>query len=254
MAWEVQGTWRDLFGTFGQSRLRWIAWTVAMATMFAVVGEVIAGVMELKGQISPNTASWFRVSKDWSLGEIAGYFELQIAAIFLFLAGWHLHSPLHLSFAAITEYLLIDDALELHERAGKVIGPRYFEGAERVRPQDYGELAYLIFVILTALLLLFFAYRVATLTQRRWCLLLVAPFVFIALASVGLDLVHALIPQDQRLLGGAVAVLEDGSELLGFGLLLLVAAAQWRSVRRKVNLPAVKSIGRSVAVTPSAST
>jgi hypothetical protein len=231
VAWEVQSTWRKLFGTFGQSRLRWIAWAVVSVTILAVVGEVIAGMLELKGQISPETASWFRVSKDGSFGEIAGYFELQIAAIFLLLSGWYVYSPLHLSFAVLTEYLLLDDALELHERAGEVIGARYFETAERLRPQDYGELAYFAFVILAALLVLAASYRVATLTQRMWCFLLVVPFVFIALASVGLDLVHALMPPDQRLLSGAVGVVEDGSELLGFGLLLLIAAAQWRSVQ-----------------------
>ncbi len=227
MIQQIKLAWVELFS--GLRTLRWLAVTVVLIAVFFMVAEAVAGILELKQSISPETAAWFRLSKDWSLGEMVGYAELLAAAVFLFLTAQALHSKLHYYVSGLTTFLGLDDALQLHERAGEKIGSQYFQSTANLRAQDYGELTYFSFVIVIALAFLIWSSLVSTKRQRAQSFFLVIPLAFIAMSSTGLDLLHALIPKDNRLLGGAVAIVEDGSELLGFGLLLLVSVAQWKT-------------------------
>ena len=230
--WFHPTAWRELASSL--RTLRWLALTVILIFLIAVAAEAVAGLLELRETISPETAAWFRVSKDWSLFEIIGYAELLAAAVFLFLTAQILQSKLHYYLSALTTFLVLDDSLQLHERAGEKIGSQFFQATAALRAQDLGELSYFIVVILVALALLVWSIRVSTNHQRAQCFFLLLPLAFIAMSSTGLDLLHALVPKDNRLLGGAVAIVEDGSELLGFGILLLVAVAQWKLTRRTV--------------------
>ena len=230
--WFHPTAWRELLSSL--RTLRWLGLTVFLIAVLAVAAEAVAGLLELRETISPETAAWFRVSKDWSIGEMAGYIELLAAAVFLFLTAQALQSKLHYYFSALTAFLVLDDALQLHERVGEIIGDQFFHAVAGLRPQDLGELTYFACIILIALAMLVWSFMASTKPQRAQCLFLVLPMAFIAFSSTGLDLLHALVPEDNRLLGGVVAIVEDGSEILGFGILLLVAVAQWKLTRRTV--------------------
>lgn len=230
--WFHPTEWRELLSSL--RTLRWLGLTVFLIAVLAVAAEAVAGLLELRESISPETAAWFRVSKDWSLFEMVGYVELLAAAVFLFLTAQALQSKLHYYFGALTTFLVLDDALQLHERAGEAIGGQYFHAVAGLRPQDLGELAYFACIILIALVFLVWSFMASTKPQRALCLFLLLPMAFIAFSSTGLDFLHALVPEDNRLLGGVVAIVEDGSEILGFGILLLVAVAQWKLPRRTV--------------------
>jgi hypothetical protein len=197
-------------------------------TLLAVFGEMMAGYLELKNVISHESAAQFRVSKDWSFGEMFGYVFLQTSVVWIFKTGRQIASMGHLYIAGLIQFMLFDDALQFHERAGVLLGGRFFARALSVRPQDFGELMYAAIVTLIALSGLIWTYRKTTVTERVLGFFLVVPIFMILFFAIGVDFIHALIPNSKRMLGGAVATIEDGSELGCYGLLLLMAAAQWQ--------------------------
>lgn len=120
----------------------------------------------------------------------------------------------YISWILVFLYFLADDALQIHERAGRFMTEHFvFELPFQLRVQDIGELAaFAMFGIPLLALLVWSYYRGAPTFKRIWkdMLLLVIIFAFFVIVF---DLVHAAIdvsPTMDRIW----SLTEDGAEMV----------------------------------------
>ena len=90
-----------------------------------------------------------------------------------------------------------------------------------------GELIFAIGVCAFGAAILMRVFRSSTMFQRSLFFALLIPLFSLGVCAVGIDFLHALIPNEDKFGNGIVALMEDGGELLSMLLLMLVAAAQW---------------------------
>ena len=224
-------TWPDTLSMLLHPLLKRAAGFLAILCVLAFMGELISGYAEYKDYITPETSSWFRISKDRSLGEYAGYILQELCIAFVLLAGIRLASPIHYVLAGFMQFICLDDAFQFHEQLGEILGARYFMDGNVLRAQDLGELTYFIIVMAIGGLALLVALLKSTRVQTSLFLMLLMPFVLAAGCAVGLDLLHASVPKSMRLLGGVVAAFEDTGELVAFSSFLLLATSQWMIIQ-----------------------
>jgi len=120
----------------------------------------------------------------------------------------------YISWILVFTYFLADDALQIHERAGRLMDARLtFEPPFGLRIQDVGELAaFAIFGIPLLALLVWTYYRGASTFKRvsRDLLLLVGIFAFFVVIFDG---VHAAL-ETSRSVDRIMALIEDGGEMI----------------------------------------
>lgn len=170
---------------------------VALDTVFIVVAVVV----------DEPGSSW-HVSHERGLPERFQY--LQLAAFVLSLAAlaWRLRLRQLLAWTAIYGYLLVDDAFELHERAGSWISRlARLDPHFGVEPHAVGEAAVLLAVVGGSIVLVLataFADRVGP--PVVWLCAISAGY---AVAGLVVDAIHEVVPTSTVL-----SVAEDGGEML----------------------------------------
>ena len=229
--------WPDIKFTLPLPELRWLGFLSAILFLIIIITDVVAGMMKFKGYLSPEATRFYRISEQRSLGEFIGYVILQMAVIFIVAVAMRMKSSLHLLFAVLVQYLMLDDMFMLHEAAGDAVAKRFFTSEGLSHSVALGEL---IFGALFGVIILGGmkkAFAASTAYLRSLCVLLAIPLCMLALCAVGVDFLHALVPHDAKYLDGIVALLEDGGELFAMFALMLVAAAQWIALSWIAPLP-----------------
>lgn len=218
--------WREVVPVLRTRGFRLLAGLVVAVVALSAVSDVIAGLLRYNGTISEATSNWFRVSKDWSVWETIGYGFFQSAAVLTYLTARKLGSSIHRFLAALFQFLVFDDALQFHERFGYQFGNRFLHDVTLVEPHAAGEVVYAIIAFSIIFFFLFRSYRASTERQRALGLMLVVPLAIVAGGAIGVDFIYQLVPKNE-LIRGAVATLENCTELFGTGLAMLAAAVQW---------------------------
>ncbi len=198
--------------------------SVALVALIVAL-DVGAGLAKYHGLISDSTTQILRLSNDGSIGEMAGHILLQTATLLTGYVAIRLGSMLHGCVAAILQFLVVDDVLQFHERAGPYVGARFFPNSTIAEPHVMGELGIGLILGVGALALIAMAYRRSSVWQGVLCLLVVAPVMLIGVFGVGVDFLHAVLPQDNKFWSGIAALLEDGGELFSMALAMLGALA-----------------------------
>ncbi len=231
--------WSDVQPGIQSLWFRSFAVGLILVTIAAMVCDMATGLLVNSGKMSEQTASWFRLSQDWSVWETIGYGYWQAAAVLTFIVARRIASPVHYFLAGLFQFLVADDALQFHERAGEAFGALLFAGAAEatspsitdVAANDYGELVYAAIVVTIMLTGLVLCARNSTGHQAAMGVMLAMPLALVAAGAVGIDFLQQFIPVGQRVLRGGVATLENGIELLGASLVLLAASLQWQTAR-----------------------
>jgi hypothetical protein len=155
----------------------------------------------------------FSLYRDLGFAEFFQYPKMALAALLMIGTSRGTRRRSYLIWAALFLYLLLDDSLRVHERAGRAIsGYLEYAPALHLRAQDYGELTVFAAVgVLFATPLLIAWWRGDADLRRdyRDLALLVG---CLALVGVVLDLLHVMV--QIRALGGAIGLLEDGGEMI----------------------------------------
>jgi hypothetical protein len=239
--WKQQlvEAWLETATAWSNWRYRALAVGIIALTLAAMACDLATGLLVYTGKMSEATAAWFRLSRDWSIWEMAGYCLWQASAVFAFLLARRIASPLHYAMAGLFQFLVAEDALQFHERAGVAIGAVLFpametveaHGVSDIKDNDYGELVYAAIVLGVIGICFYACLRRATARHIASAAILCAPLALVIGAAVGIDFVQQFIPLEQKLLRGGVATLENGIELLGTGLAFLAACGQWLAVK-----------------------
>ncbi len=176
---------------------------------------------------------WFwDIEVETGYAESFQYLKWAAAALLLFILAWRRRAAIYAVWAILFLYLLLDDALLFHERAGgwftqtlnlqdfQELYLRHFEFFF-LRAQDFGELIFATAVGLTIAIALYFSWPGIEAKRERavtkWLVCWVLLFAFFA---VGVDMIHIMAweiyPPAIELLG----VIEDGGEMICASLLV----------------------------------
>lgn len=183
---------------------------------------------------------------DGSYPEMFGYGKLAVAAVLLVVLARRGPKLLYLTWSLVMLVMVIDDAAQLHERAGRSIATTLdLSGAFGLRGQDLGELIFWAVVGTLLLALLAIAHVGITATDRRRSAGLFGCLLLLGFFGIIVDMVHVLLSDWDRPRRIAI-IIEDGGELMALSILLvyvvwlLTLTTQAASIEAKV-LPARNS-------------
>jgi hypothetical protein len=157
----------------------------------------------------------FSVSRDGGYPELFQYVKEAGIGVTFALLYWRRHCGMYLVWSALFLYLMLDDALTIHEELGLFLSTRFeFPGVMGLRPQDLGELLVMGTVGTLSIGLLAVTYRQAVPSERRTILPLLALLGVLGLFGVGFDMVAIAV--DSRW----IEFLEDAGEMLVISAIL----------------------------------
>jgi hypothetical protein len=192
-------------------------WVVALLT--ADVTLIALDVLQRNGLLEDLR---FLVTHERGFGESFQYGKGTALAVGLLVVARSRRSVAALVVAAIFLWIVLDDALMLHERAGVRLAefvqiPSWLP----LRPQDAGELIVFGAVGLAVAAALAAVWRYGPIRGRITLAAGALGFLALGFFGVGLDLVHALVPRGHWL-RATLAVTEDGGEMLVLTAVLAV--------------------------------
>jgi hypothetical protein len=185
--------------------------------------------------LAPFHEKW-NIEADNGYAEKLQYLKWLAACILLLALALRRRAAIYLAWAAIFLYFLIDDAMSIHERIGGWLTTEL--GLDRLqevyigwfpgfflRAQDFGELilALLVAAAIAVLLVLSWPPHAAA-RERTVMKRLVAWLGLFAFFAVGVDLLHIMtldpVTWASTPAGEALAVIEDGGEMISASLLV----------------------------------
>lgn len=170
------------------------------------------------------------VDTDFGVPEIYGYGKVLAIIVLLLVCGVRSRRPTFPAIASLFVLLLMDDALMIHERVG-----RYISGAGATEAvlgtlahNDLGELA--VFALYAAVLgaVLFAAWWRTDLRTRRFIQGFICVFLVLGFFAGALDMAHQVVIGSSRFIGKIFALAEDGGEMVGLSMALMVALSAYR--------------------------
>lgn len=177
----------------------------------------------------------WNIGYDWSYAEIFGYFKsiLILGALISIPQVWK--RPIYLAFVAIFVFVLLDDALELHERFGAQIATALdFPSFGGLRAQDLAEVLVWIVVGIPLLGAAAWAMVRAPKEDRRNGVLLTGGLALLALFAVGADMAHEVLRDAFRGANDLFTVIEDGGEQITLSVMCGLAILIHQEVRGRV--------------------
>jgi hypothetical protein len=189
---------------------------VRLFLLLLVCGDLVYMAIHIGYLTMPGMrGAHYSLETDGGLAEFYQYMKQLWLALCLLTAFLRRRHLVLLAWSGFFGFLLLDDALQLHERGGLFLGRRFgFPAIAGLRPEDFGELIVAGAVGGSLLLVLAIAWwrdREPTWRLSRDLLILTA-----ALAACGvlLDSVHVVAYFRAPLLSDPLAFIEDGGELL----------------------------------------
>lgn len=163
---------------------------------------------------------YFAITRDRGYAEAFQYLkEYWLIILFGFLAIQR-NIKVYLSLVFFSTYLLLDDALGIHEIAGEIIGEKlHFVTFLNVRAQDFGELAF--FAVIGTIFFLWFSvsYKLSSSQERKIFKSLIRLLCCLALFAIVVDVIHMMF-DNSVFWKAAVGIVEDGGEHIVMSLII----------------------------------
>ncbi|WP_332773410.1 hypothetical protein [Phenylobacterium sp.] len=160
-----------------------------------------------------------RLDRDRSVAEFYNYLQALITVVLLARAFVLSRQGVFLAWALIFAFIVLDDAMLIHERVGGLLAAKLaLPALPGLRLRDVGEL--IVWGVAAALLLpvLIWGFRSSTRQAAGYGVLLTFIFAVLVFFGAGMDMVHIVVAPWSRLAGAALAVAEDGGEMLALAL------------------------------------
>lgn len=165
-------------------------------------------------------SSLFLISEDHGYAEFYQYVKMLWLVVLLGGLSSKVKEKGYIAWAILYAYLLIDDALTVHERLGAVIAERLgFISMLGLRAQDFGELLVISVPVIACSGLIFLFYKSGTKTFRRTSETLFYMTCFLAFFGIFLDMLHIMFASN-RMVNIVIGVLEDGGEMVVVSLIV----------------------------------
>jgi hypothetical protein len=198
-------------------------------TAVVILVPLIADIHALRTGTEFALHKRFRVNVDRGLPELVGYVHLWLASTFLVVAAILRRSVWLAFFALVFFTAMVDDAMRLHERGGRLLVSAFeIEGRWGLRGQDFGEMIVFAALIGSLLVPLALALRSASPWSEGETGVLFLLSGLLAFFAVGIDMLHFLAQSEA---GNYVQLyLEDGGELVVMALVASFAFTLVRSI------------------------
>lgn len=199
--------------------------------LFLLIGDLLFVIVHLILVFTPLSANnAFYLDVDGGYAEWFQYLKLVGIVWLLATLVRGQRQPLYAVWLALFAFLLLDDALRIHETVGlwlaNVTGLPPLVG---LRPRDLGELLFAGLAALFLLTALVVAYQRSNGRARRFSLSLIAALLALGCVGVGLDMLEQMVTAWPTLHELLVA-LEDGGELIVVSVLVWLVYRQAEEV------------------------
>jgi hypothetical protein len=192
---------------------------LAVDLFFIVVFSIHALYVPLYNDRVPILGDKWDIDSDWSYAEMFGYLKVILILSLLISIPQVLKRPIYLAFIAIYTFVLLDDALEVHETGGfhiaEALDLQPFFG---LRPIDPGELIVWTAAGLPLLAAVAFAVVRSPREDRGNGLLLLAALAVLVLFAIVVDMTHVVARRAFRGADHLFTVIEDGGEQIALTL------------------------------------
>jgi len=182
-----------------------------------VCADVAFFALHSFNRLSSSRNDLFSLSVDGGYAEVFQYTKEYWITLALFTVWWRAREGVYAAWALLFTYLLLDDALTIHETAGRVVATYWTHvPAIGLRANDFGELTVSALAGLAFLGLIGWFYIRGSDRGRsvsRDLALLVGVLAFF---GVGLDMVHGVL---EALGVRALTIVEDGGEMLAMSII-----------------------------------
>jgi hypothetical protein len=174
------------------------------------------------------------IELDQSLPEYFMYLKWLIAILAMAVAFDRAREPVYAAWCVLFIYILLDDALQVHEKFGAwITASLNLKSAFLLRGQDFGELAVYGaagFLLLGPLAFCFFLSRDER--ARRFSRTLVVALMALIFFAIVVDMLHIVAWRLLPRMYQHVGVLEDGGEMVVGSFIAWITACHAVSLRR----------------------
>ncbi|MEM7594404.1 MAG: hypothetical protein AAF383_23335 [Cyanobacteria bacterium P01_A01_bin.83] len=169
------------------------------------------------------------LTQDQGYGEIFQYIKELWIMLLLGFGFWQRKKMIFMSWSLFYGYLLLDDALIIHEKIGAVVSNSLgFQEAFNLRAIDFGEVFVSAVVAMCFLLLIGWGYTKAKSIERKYSNILVLLLLALAIPGIVFDLLQVMM-NNNAVLYSIFALLEDGGEHIIMSLILaFVYSIDWQ--------------------------
>lgn len=160
-----------------------------------------------------------RLDRDRSVAEFFNYLQTFVTVMLLGRAFVLSRQGVYLAWSLIFAFIVLDDAMLVHERVGGFLAAKLaFPTLSGLRPLDIGEL--MVWAAAAALLLplLVWGFRSSTRQAAGYGALLTLIFAVLVFFGLAVDMIHIIVAPWSRLADAALAIAEDGGEMLALAL------------------------------------
>ena len=190
--------------------------------VFFIGVHALLSALKFFGYLEAGSFTNFKVTQEGGIPEIFNYFKLCLASVVLMLIYRCSRIPIYLILALIFTYAFLDDAFTLHERLSLDLAEA-LALPDMWRQRTYTQPLYFAVVAgISAPILLVGWFRAGS-THRRHAAAMIASLCALAFFAVFVDFVHSLVSDYSRVADKALALVEDGGEMLAVTLSCWVA-------------------------------
>ena len=212
-----------------------LTWLIVVDLLAILTDIVVTLIKRSALEANLETLRLLRLDSDDGLWAPYGY--LKLAAIAALLFGIHrmARQRAYLLLGVVFAIAALDDALLLHERAGRFlvsVSGIDANGAQAV--VGAAETVYFAAVALIVVTMTVVAVRISAGPQRPKVLLLAIFFLAIGFFAVVVNLAEAVLFDVSRMMSKAASLVDDGGELIVSSLALVLAASIWSEYRQQL--------------------
>jgi len=189
--------------------------TVTLLVLLVVVDFIFIVVHGLHAWSPWLVGGHFSMESDNGLAAIYQYIKLVWLSGCLALAFVQTRSPVFVGWTLLFGFLLLDDALELHERFGAIIAMSWnLPAILGMRPADLGEIIVAGAIGCAALAMVLITFRRAGTEAQQLSADLMCLLAALALFGVFFDMLHTITYFNAPSIAEVFALIEDGGEML----------------------------------------
>jgi hypothetical protein len=162
----------------------------------------------------------FSVERDGGFPELYQYLKLFFLACCLLVVALRTRGWVLAVWGVFFALLMVDDAFQLHERLGDVIGPALgIPAAFGLRTDDYGEIAYAVLLGLCAVAFVALTFRRGSPESRQVSADLLCLLCALGVFAIFFDTLHTMAYFRMPSISPPLALLEDGGEMIVISLI-----------------------------------
>lgn len=175
----------------------------------------------------------FALGAEGGYPEIFNYFQAATCTVLLVGIAVLTRQPAYLAWAVVFAFVLLDDALSVHEQFGAWLAETLaLPAAFGMRTLDSGELLAWSTVGAVLALILLWGFRKSNSEARKFGSIFGVIFALLVFFGMGVDMLHIILEGRSAVLDRAVEALEDGGEMLSIFLAVSVALLLYRRLTR----------------------